>query len=117
MKWWQKALKRVAVVILKFFSKNWAWLIAAVATVVVVKKVCAVIVGKVDKPATFVIDPADEHAILVYDKETEVWDKVKLPDKKKGKDVAFAERGKSKGKVLVEIKHEKITDIFDDPSM
>lgn len=110
-------LKKIGVAILKFFLKNWMWLIVPVAVAVAVKKVYAEIVDKVNKPVKFVIDPADEHAILVYNDKDANWDKVKLPDKKKGKDVAFAGRGKSKNKVLVEIKHEKITDIFDDPFM
>ncbi len=117
MKWWQKAVKKIAVAVLKFFSKNLMWLVATVTVIVIAKKIYAKIVDKVDKPTKFVIDPNDEHAILIYNDKDANWDKVKLPNKRKGKDVASAGRGESKNKVLVEIKHEKITDIFDDPSM
>jgi len=98
--------------LLRFFAKNWIYIVMAVGVIIIARKLFARI-GKVRRPTRFMPDPADEHAILLYDKDEKKWDKVSLPKKYKAKDVAAAGRGGGTDEVVVEIKHDRITDVFD----
>lgn len=98
--------------LLKFLAKNWIYIIMAVGLIVVARKLFARF-GKVKKPAKFMPDPTDKHAILIYDEEEKEWDKVNLPGNCKAKDVVAAGKGESTDEVVVEIKHDRITDVFD----